>query len=198
MNTKVISISTLKQLFIEIFLNKTDKVSDISDDSVLNAMAYGVAKVAQKAIKDNAISISKWFPDTATGTKLDEAAAMLGVSARKGALGSSTYVKIIAIEGTQYFQSTHTFTNNNGIRFELEGDVTIDHNGFGYAKVRSIDSGSKTNIDPISIINVTPKPNGHIKVTNEYRATGGIDNEDDEIFRIRIKNNLNILKVKQN
>ena len=193
MNTKVISISTLKQLWIEIFLNKTDKVSDVSDDSVLNATAYGVAKIAQKALKDNAISIAKWFPDTATGTKLDEAAGMLGVSPRKGALGSSTYVKIIADSGTIYLQSTHTFVNNNGIRFELEGDITIGNQGFGYAKVRSIDSGSKTNIDPISIINVTPKPNGHIKVTNEYRATGGIDNEDDEIFRIRIKNNLNIL-----
>jgi len=193
MNTKVISISTLKQLFIEIVLNKTDKISDISDDSVLNATAYGVAKVAQKAIKDNAITISKWFPDTATGTKLDEAAGMLGVSPRKGALGSSTYVKVVASPNTTYLQSNTRFSNNNGIAFEMESDFTVDSTGLGYIKIRSLDTGSKTNIDPISIINVTPKPNGHVKVTNEYRATGGLDNEDDEIFRIRIKNNLNIL-----
>ena len=46
------TISFLKNLFIEIFFNKTDKVSDISDNSVVNATAFGIAKIAQKALKD--------------------------------------------------------------------------------------------------------------------------------------------------
>lgn len=195
MNVTVTTITKLKQLFIEIFLNKTDKVSDISDDSVLNATAYGVAKVGQKALKDIAITTSKLFPDTATGSYLDASAALLGVSARKGALGSSTYVKIVANTGTQYLQGTNIFTNNNGIQFELEDDFTMGSSGFDYVKVRSVDSGVKTNIDAASIINVSPKPSGHIKVTNEYKAIGGIDEESDEIFRIRIQNNLNILSI---
>jgi len=35
---------------------------------------------------------------------------------------------------------------------------------------------------------VTPAPNGHIVVANEYQATGGRDIESDQTFRIRIKN----------
>jgi hypothetical protein len=195
MANKITTIAKLKQLFIEIFLNKTDKVSDVSDDSVLNATAYGVAKVAQKALKDIAIVTSRIFPDTATGADLDAAAAMLGVSARKGALGSSTYVRVIADEGTEYLQGTHIFVNNNGIQFEMESDFTMGAQGYDYIKVRSIDSGEKTNVDFASIVSVTPKPVGHIKVTNEYKAIGGRDNEDDETYRIRIKNNLNILSI---
>jgi len=194
MNTKVTTITKLKNLFIEIFLNKTDKVSDISEDGVLNATAYGVAKVGQKALKDIAITTSKIFPDTATGDNLDTAAALFGVSERKGALGSSTYVRVIADEGTEYLQDTHKFISTNGIVFEMEDEsFTVDSNGFGYIKVRSVDTGEKTNIEAASIVNVTPRPDGHIKATNEYRATGGRDEEDDEVFRMRIKNNLNIL-----
>ena len=49
------TISFLKNLWVETFLNKTDKVTDITDNSVLNGVAYGTAKVAQKALKDIAI-----------------------------------------------------------------------------------------------------------------------------------------------
>ena len=38
-------------------------------------------------------------------------------------------------------------------------------------------------------------PVGHLAVTNEYIATGGLDAESDEVFRQRIKNNLNILSI---
>ena len=47
MLTKVTSRSKLKQLFLELFVNKTDKATDVSDNSVTNAVAYGVATVAQ-------------------------------------------------------------------------------------------------------------------------------------------------------
>lgn len=52
MITKVSNtIANLKNLWIEMFLNKTDKVSNIADGSVLNAVAFGTAKVAQKQLK---------------------------------------------------------------------------------------------------------------------------------------------------
>ena len=41
MITKITSVDELKQIWLEIFLNKTDKVSDVSDESVLNGIAYG-------------------------------------------------------------------------------------------------------------------------------------------------------------
>lgn len=94
------TISFLKNLWVETFLNKTDKVSDITDNSVLNAAAYATAKVAQKAIKDVAIVEAQIFPETAAGDYLDRAASLFGVTARYGALGSSTYIRVYAEPGT--------------------------------------------------------------------------------------------------
>lgn len=186
------TITNLKNLFIEMFLDKTAKVSNVADGSVVNATAFGVAKVAQKAMKDIAIKEAQIFPDTATGVYLDKAAALYGVSPRKGALGSSTYIRVSADLGTVYDTSV-TFVNKNGIRFQVDEALTVGESGYGYVKVRSINAGYSTNVPPNSITNVSPQPQGHIECTNEYYAIGGRDSEDDETFRIRIKNNLNIL-----
>lgn len=190
-----LTLEVLKNLWTELFLNKTDKVSDISDNSALNATSFASAKIAQKAIKDIAIVEAQLFPETAQGDYLDRAANLFGVPSRRGAIGSSTYVKIIAEEGANYISGVHEFVNTNGIVFELENNITIGVNGYGYAKVRSVGTGEKTNVEANSIINVAPVPGGHIAVTNEYYATGGIDEETDEVFRLRIKNNLNIFSI---
>lgn len=186
------TITNLKNLFIEMFLDKTAKVSNVADGSVVNATAFGVAKVAQKAMKDIAIKEAQIFPDTATGVYLDKAAALYGVSPRKGALGSSTYIRVSADPGTVY-DTTVTFVSKNGIRFQVDESLTVGESGYGYVKVRSVNAGYTTNVAPNSITNVNPQPQGHIECTNEYYAIGGRDSEDDETFRIRIKNNLNIL-----
>ena len=189
------TISLLKSLFIELFLNKTNKVSDISDNSVVNATAFGVAKVGQKCLKDVAIVAARIFPDTASGSDLDVAAQLFGVSPRKGALGSSTYVKVIAEQGTFYEAGKTEFVNINGVRFMTEFDATVGDNGYTYVKVRSAGTGSQTNVAPNTITNVVPEPVGHKACSNEYYAVGGRDSEDDETFRIRIRNNLNILSI---
>ena len=186
------TITNLKNLFIEMFLDKTAKVSNVADGSVVNATAFGVAKVAQKAMKDIAIKEAQIFPDTATGVYLDKAAALYGVSPRKGALGSSTYIRVSADPGTVY-DTTVTFVSKNGIRFQVDESLTVGESGYGYVKVRSVNAGYTTNVAPNSITNVNPQPQGHIECTNEYYAIGGRDSEDDETFRIRIKNNLNVL-----
>ena len=184
------TIESLKSLWIELFLDKTNKVSNVADGSVLNATAYGTAKIAQKAIKDIAITEAKLFPDTAVGTYLDECAALYGVSPRKGALGSSTYVRVYANPDTVYTTDV-VFVNKNGIRFSVDKEVKVGSSGYAYVPVRSINAGSSTNVPPNSIVTVTPQPTGHIECTNEYYAIGGRDSEDDETFRIRIKNNNN-------
>ena len=186
------SIVNLKNLFIEIFLNKTNKVTNVADGSVLNAVAFGAAKIAQKAIKDIAITEAKIFPETATGDFLDKAAALYGVSQRKGALGSSTYVRVYAKPNTKYGFDNY-FLSKNGLRFSIDEETIVDSTGYAYIKVRSINAGYITNVDANSITNIVPIPDGHIECTNEYMATGGRDSEDDETFRLRIKTNLNIL-----
>lgn len=193
MITKIVPVSELKQMFLEILLNKTDKISDISDDSVLNGIAFGCAKVGQRLLVNQSIVEGHLFPDTAYGVYLDNIASIRGVSPRFGSCGSTTYVRIIAQPGTSYIQGVHKFSSSSGITFELEESVTIDENGFAYVKVKSNQTGVSSNVDPMSINKVIPEPNEHISVTNEYSATGGMDEESDELFRQRIKNSVNAL-----
>ena len=193
MITKIVPVSDLKQMFLEILLNKTDKISDISDDSVLNGIAYGCAKVGQRLLVNQGIVEGHLFPDTAYGQYLDNIASIRGVSPRFGACGSTTYVRVIAEPGTSYIMGVQKFTSTSGVTFELEESKTVDKNGFAYIKVKSTQVGTSTNVDPVSINKVSPKPNGHISVTNEYAATGGMDAESDALFRQRIKNSVNAL-----
>lgn len=193
MITRISPTIEIVQLLTEIFINRQNKVTKISDESVLNAMFYGIAKVAQKAEKDIAITEARLFPENAYGQFLDEIAQRTGVPPRRGASGSSTFIRIFADPGTQYLRATNTFSGNNGIVFELDEDVTIPTIGYTYVKVRSTDTGERTNVDPLSISTVSPEPSGHDSVLNEYGATGGRDIEQDDVFRQRIKNNPNIV-----
>lgn len=193
MITKITPIQELKQMFLEILLNKTDKVSDISEESVLNGIAYGVAKIGQKCLVNQAIVEGHIFPDTAYGKYLDELASRRGVSPRSTSCGSSTYLRLVGDANTTYLKDSNKFRSTSGIEFLLEENVVIGINGFIYAKVKCNTEGLKTNVDPLSINTVSPVPVGHIACTNEYRATGGRDNEDDELFRIRIKEDVNRL-----
>lgn len=193
MITTITTLEELKEIFIETLLNKTDKVTKISDGSVLNGVAYGVAKIGQKVTKDIAVIESHIFPDSAFGTYLDSIAQLRGVSPRQGALESSTYIRVFGAVGTIYLQGTHTFSGNHGIVFDLEENVTIPSFGYTYAKVRSQTQGLNTNVDPLTINKVSPIPTGHQYCINEYAAVGGQDNESDDLFRERIKREINIL-----
>lgn len=193
MITKISSIKELKQMFLEILLNKTNKINDIGAESVLNGIAFGCAKLAQKCLVNQAVVEGHILPDTAYGEYLDKLAAIRGVAPRFGASGSSTFVRLTGDEGTVYFSGTHTFSSTSGVQFSLESNVTIDVNGYAYAKVKSESSGTKANVDPLTINTVNPIPTGHIMCTNEYIATGGRDTEDDDLFRQRIKDSINQL-----
>lgn len=193
MITKLIPLTKLKQMFLEILLNKTDKINDIANESVLNSFAYGVAKVGQKMLVNLSIIEGHIFPDASYGEYLDRLAKIKGVSERFKAAGSSTYVRIAANPGTTYLRQTNKLISTEGYRFSLQEDVTIGDSGYAYVKVKSDATGEDTNVNPISINKMSPTPQGHIAVVNEYRATGGRNDEDDETFRIRIKENVNVL-----
>lgn len=193
MITQITPVEELKNMFLEILLNKTDRINDVGAESVLNGIAYGCAKLGQKCLVNQSIVEGHIFPDIAYGVYLDRLAQIRGIAPRFGASPSSTYVRLMADEGTVYFSQGTTLTSISGITFELAEDVTIGANGYAYALVRSQQSGLNTNVDPLSINTINPIPTGHIAVTNEYRATGGRDAEDDELFRQRIKDSVNQL-----
>lgn len=188
-----------KLLFLETLLNVAvdengaSKISKISDHSVLSGVATGVAKVSGKAEKDIVLAVAQLFPDRANGSQLDQVANNFGIGRRLLALGSSTYIRLVADPGTQYIANIHSFTASSGIKFELETDVIVGDAGFAYAKIRSTTLGSTTNVDPLSISKCIPQPTGHISCVNEYLAIGGRDVESDAMFRSRIKDGPNFL-----
>lgn len=180
-------------LFIETLINMSNKVSKVSDNSVLSGIAGGVAKISGKAEKDIILAASQLFPDTAYGEGLDQVASDYGLPSRFGAQGSSTYVRLTGAPGTIYLQGTHTFNTNSGQIFNLEENVTIPDFGFTYTKVSSSTSGVNSNVGAFEITNINTAPSGHLDVVNEYAATGAIDAETDDVFRNRIKQGPNIL-----
>jgi hypothetical protein len=193
METKVLTIDRLKELITEIFYDKTDKVTKVTDNSGINALFYGTAKAGQKALVDIANVEAQLFPEFATGTLLDEVAVRLGVAPRFSASGSSTFLRLVGAPGTQYLAATNSFKSTSGIIFDLSQDVTIPQDGYIYANVGSRDVGIKTNVVPNSINSVVPVPTGHDYVINEFQAIRGANDEDDQSFRQRIINYPNLL-----
>ena len=192
MITKIIPLDTLKQMFVEILLNKTDKISDISNESVLNGIAYGCSKLAQRLLVNQGVVEGHLFPDTAYGDYLDNIAASRGIAPRFTSFGSTTYVRVQAAIGTTYSSGT-TFISSNGIQFISTANYTIGRDGYGYIKVNSVQGGAASNVDALTINTISNPPVGHIACTNEYAATGGRDDESDDDFRIRIKASANQL-----
>lgn len=192
MITSIKTIQDLKTLAGEILLNYTDKVTKLSDGSVVNAMLFSLARLSQGQLKDISLIESQLFPDSAYGDFLDEIAQNRGISPRQGAIGSSSYLRLIADPGTIYLSGVHNFTSTSGIVFNLVNSTTIGDNGFEYVLVNSTTIGEKTNVDPLTINVINNPPVGHKFVTNEFKATGGRDNESDEVFRRRIKQTMNL------
>jgi hypothetical protein len=193
MITKITTVEELKQIFIEILLNKTDKISDVSNESVLNGIAYGCAKLSQRMMVNQAVVESHIFPDTAYGIYLDNLAQIKGISPRNNACGSTAYIRIEGEPGTNYSKDVVTLSSSSGINFVLENDFTLNETGWGYAKVKSKQVGLTSNVDALTINTMNNPPKGHYACTNEYCAVGGMDNESDEIFRMRIKDSVNQL-----
>lgn len=193
MITQPLTVRELKELFTETFLDTQQTVTKVSDNSVLSGVAYGVAKLAQKTMKELALVESHVFPDQAFGQYLDTIAADRGVPARFGPTVSSGYVRLVASPGTQYSLGVNQFFARNGLIFDLEEDVLIGANGYAYAKVRSQLAAAAADVEPLSITRVVPTPDGHQYVINEYQMQGGRDAETDSEFRTRIRDSVNIL-----
>lgn len=190
---RIVTESELESLHIETCINTSPLITKVSDESVLRGLIRGNVRVGKKALKDIALSVSHLFPDTAYGSALDDVADDHGIAPRFAAAQSSTWVRLVGDPGTIYQAGVNSISDNKGNVFDLSADLTIDSKGYGYAPVRSQQSGSSTNVAPNTLININPAPSGHIGVTNEYMATGGRDLEDDDTFRQRIKEGPDIL-----
>lgn len=191
METKIYSIDELKEFFIQILLNKTDKVSKISDNSVLNAISFGVAKIAQKGMKDTALLESELFPEYAYGEYLDKIVERSGVVPRQKNIGSSVWLRLVAVPGSVYDCKSAKFFTKSGYTFKLDNSITVPDSGYVYVGAKSIETGSSTNVNANSITKAAGVPEGHLYVTNEVPAKGGVDIESDESVLNRLLQNFN-------
>lgn len=190
METKIYTRDEIKNQFVQVVLNHTNKISKISDNSVLNGISYGIASIAQKLMKDTALLESELFPEYAYGQYLDKIAQRTGVSPRQSYLGSSVWLRLVGVPGTSYNPST-TFSTPDGIVFNISETVTVPDAGFCYVKAQSASTGSQTNVKANSITQVSGAPSGHLYVINEVPAIGGVDIEDDKALLSRISQNFN-------
>lgn len=195
MKTKVQTINDIKNLFVEMLLNKTDKITKVSDNSVLSGLAYGVAKVFQKGMKDSAIVESELFPEYAFGESLDIIASRQGLSERHLASGSSVIVKLVGEYGTFYDAEQNICLTSGGFRFKLSKNITIGYEGYAYVIANSLQTGESVQIAPRSIVKILNPPIGHKYITNESMSVGGSSIEPDKLFRTRITEGFNVLST---
>lgn len=192
METKIHTIEDLKDLFTQMLINKSNgKISKISENSILSGLAYGVAKIAQKGQKDSALIESEIFPEYAYGEYLDKIVERSGIQRRRRNEKSSVYVRLIAKPNTIYSKDKCIFASNTGYTFVLDQDAQIGDSGIGYFQLKSVDTGSNTNVPAESITQVSNAPAGHIYCINEVAASGGIDIESDEQLLNRLVQNFN-------
>lgn len=182
-----------KQEFLEVFINGQNKVTKISDNSVVSALSGGVSHIAGRAEKDIFLALAQLFPELADGEGLDQVAANFGVAPRFEAIGSAIFVRVTADPGTKYTPNIHTFKATNGVEFRITEEVTVGLIGYAYVPVASLTSGANTMALAGTITQVTPQPIGHKHVVNEFQAWGGRDRESDESFALRIKEGGNVL-----
>ena len=193
MKTRILTIPDTKDLFTEMFLNKVGgQVTKISDHSALNAMAYGISSVAQKAMKDTALMEAQAFPEYAYGEDLDIIANRYGIPSRYGPLGSSVYLRVVAEPGTVYDHQVQYFETADGVRFIMSRNHTIGYHGYDYIPVKSVIRTSGANVDANKITKCINAPAGHKYCINEFMAIGGRDTEDDLSLKSRISQSFNI------
>ena len=182
-----------RRLFIETLINETTKVTKVSENSVLSGVASGISRLSGLIEKDITVYYSKLHPDYTYGSDLDVLSNLFGLPGRLGSSSSSTYLLIKAEPGTVYNPSQNHFISESGLIFELPESITIGQSGFLFAQVNSQSTGLETNVDPYSINRMNNEPIGHINCLNEVGAIGGRDVEQDELFRRRLKEGVNVL-----
>lgn len=171
-------------------INKSDgRISKVADNSILNGLAYGVAKIAQKGQKDSALIESEIFPEYAYGEYLDRIVERSGIQRRRRNEKSSVYVRLIAKPNTVYLKDECIFSSNTGYTFVLDENAQIGDSGIGYFQLKSVDTGNNTNVPAESITQVSNAPAGHIYCINEIAASGGVDIESDEQLLNRLVQN---------
>jgi len=193
------SLEEIKNEFLTTVLNCTNKVTKILPTSVLNSIAYGIAKIAQKMNKEAAMIESSLFPEYAIGSVLDDVAKREGIPERLGETYSSvnTLWVVNLNAGNVIIKAGSKISGYNNIPFTTTVDLIIlasDGSGMGYVEAVCDNVGNNGNVGAYSLNKIVSLASGSsalnkiFSVTNPSNAVGGEDLENDYDFRKRILN----------
>ena len=205
-NTTIFTRDQLTEAFTTAFLSTNPTVTKVSPNSVYASLTSGIASLAQKTLKENALIESYIDPDQASGDRLNQIALQRGVPARQATgLASTVWARIVSIPPSEDNPTIYTtdmvFTGSHGIRFRLQEGFTVtsgeggaagDSRFFSYRRLVALSEGELTNVPAFTITRIEQPPAGHIAVVNDVPSFGGRDAETDDQLRYRIKNYANI------
>lgn len=158
--------------------------------STTRPIAEELAQLTQLKLQ-NVIKLP--FPQTSYGEYLELIGEDRGVF-RKQALKSTGTIKIKGKIGTVIEKgkvaSTAATDAKESVEFEFIDTKTIDETGIVYVNAQCTQAGAIGNVLSGSIVLLMSPINGVESVVNDEDFTGGIDIEDDDVYRERI-----ILKV---
>lgn len=133
--------------------------------------------------------IQLFFPEWSAGEFLDKLGANVGLT-RKAATVAEATVQITGTAGTLieagFLFSTAATAISENVEFETLEDVVLDEDGNGEAAVRCTEAGIIGNVSADSITLMVEPLEDIESVTNALAASGGTDEESDDVFRQRI------------
>lgn len=133
--------------------------------------------------------IQLFFPEWSAGEFLDKLGANVGLT-RKAATVAEATVQITGTAGTLieagFLFSTAATAISENVEFETVEDVVLDEDGNGEAAVRCTEAGIIGNVSADSITLMVEPLEDIESVTNALAASGGTDEESDDVFRQRI------------
>jgi hypothetical protein len=201
MNTKPKTLEELKEECIASLRAESDgRLTTILPDTVLDGIAWGMAKLAQHIITDTAYLESKFFPEFATENLLDAHATRIGLDPRRGATNSTVTLQFLAdteIDKRPTYPAGTKVKTVNGQVYETVKTVKASENrGICFVDARSQKIGPVSAVDTGELtMLVDTAPTGHLSVTNVTLSVGGFAEEHDDLFRYRIQAAKHILSV---
>lgn len=150
-------------------------------------MPAAIEKASAMEVLNQVIQL--FFPEWSAGEFLDKLGANVGLT-RKAATVAEATVQITGTAGTLieagFLFSTAATAISENVEFETLEDVVLDENGEGEVAVRCTQAGMIGNVSAQSITLMVDPLEDIESVTNALAATGGTDEEDDDVFRQRI------------
>lgn len=165
---------------------RTDKITDFSEGSIIDAHIGGSGAVGQELAYQLALIISAFFINTATGKDLDDRLRDYNIFRKDAVAASGTITltrltsnNIRAINAGSTFKCADgtEFYNPNNIVFNIGTTVVT-------VSVIAKIMGTSGNILANTLTTIVPTPSETIQITHPS-LSNGIDGETDEQLRLR-------------